>query len=314
MFENQSNCHGTNAVSTTHVTDSTPTAPLVKVTLRLTPPKDQPHEEAAKNADPEGRTWFEWDEPQLISCPSAIMVCRAFEFKSVGQDMGDKYLLGHLVVFLSVHPVNNAPLNQEVLKLELEEALLRQMSRHLKSSSRRLEITIKSFTWDPGIVRTSDVHINKPPVGGPRITLAKSYDWDVKTCYLTGQHFYPPAPLGFFYDGDPTKPVEPLVARKLGFTIDAYVLCGIVTALNTAESLTWFPDHMQAASEEDDRILASCNDASDEMFWKWGGMIRCGYRTIPAIEPNEIPKAIAQARGEPPPFETVRQFLKRPSI
>ena len=155
-----------------------------------------------------------------------------------------------------------------------------------------------------------DAYIGSRFPGAPRILLAKSYDWRVKTCHLTGEHYYPPAPLAFYYNGDATKPVSPVAAMKLGFTISSELLRALSTRLNSAENLTALPGEISSVEYRDKQYAGP--SALEATVNQWGGAINKWFRTHPEIQTQNLPAAIARATGDR--MGMAREFLRNPSM
>jgi hypothetical protein len=286
-----------------------PTAPLIRaeVTVRLETAPDPALQHEA--TPPNVLEWFNWEELPLFPAAPALLICRDREpLVPVQEESGTSS--ARLELLFSVHPVGSEPAQESVFRQAAEQAIRMGLhSRFRLAAAARLTISNIRLEFDPGTTRSIDTYIGSTMRGAPKITLAKSNDWRVKTCYLTGAHYFPPAPLAFFYEDDPSKPVCPLAAMKCGFTIAPEFLRALSARLNSADNLIALPGEIwHANNRDDDPYLPS---ELEETIDQWGGAVNQGFRTHPAIEPQNIPAAIVRATGDR--MGMAREFLRNPS-
>ncbi len=269
-----------------------PKAPLISVLVTMNLQIRQADESQAQAPGANALEWFDWDGIALFATPSALLICRDGELLESAPG-GSENITARLLLFFSVHPAGGQPLKESLFREEVNEAIRMGLRSRFKFAERaELSIADVSPVFDPGVVRLprTGVYVGSRIPGGPRIMLAMSSDWGVKTCYLTGEHFYPPAPLAFFYDGDPFKPVSPVVAIMQGFTISSELLRGLSARLNSAENLTALPGDIGYVDYCDDQYPGASE--AEQTLDKWGGAINKWYRTEPDIPPKDIAAAM----------------------
>ena len=278
----------------------------VEVKLELVKAGGDETQPSAKN----GLDWFLFEDIPQFPSPSALLVCRDLVSLRVSQGEDKDSLIGVLELLFSIHPFNPNIINEAILRAEVEKAIQMGLAERFKfKRTAQITVAVKYDAFGPGVIGNPDAYVGSRLPVGPRIVLAKSCDWAVKTCHLTGEHFYPPAPLAFYYDGDATKPVSPVVALKLGFTISSELLRALSALLNTAENLTALPGEIASVEYRDNQYAGPSE--LEAIVDQWGGAINKWFRTHPQIEPQNIPAALARATGDT--MDLAREFLRDPA-
>jgi hypothetical protein len=98
-----------------------------------------------------------------------------------------------------------------------------------------------------------------------KIVLRVNYDATDKFCCLTEQSFAQPIPLGFFFEGDRSKPVCPTHATQTGFVMQLADFLALCYTLDDEENLkSRIPNAFISASVHEDHWL---NSGPNEKDW-----------------------------------------------
>lgn len=261
-------------------------APLLEVTVHVAketsgsnPLKDDPP------ASPDPNDWFTWDLHQLFTCKSAVLVCREHEKLPTEEEPTESPLCGRLRLLCSVHPLRGKTIEPGAFEEEVAESIEDTLRFRAKDGVGSFRILSTKVKYDPTFSRTCKAY-----TGGitekETIVMGVCEDCALATCYLTGDHFYPPAPLGFFYQGDPEKPVVPYVAMHQGFTMSAEVLRALSWCLNTSRNQKQLVHSLNWMWKWADVVIY---DERDAAYWpKWGGHVCDTFRSYPVQEEKQF--------------------------
>lgn len=263
---------------------------LVKVGAQITLASRNPEVSLSRHIDWDLRCLMAEDYDHL-PCSSAVLVYRGCDKLDHLQTENPNRVRADLALYFSLHPIRSDLPDRRLLELEIQECVKFALEERASKIGMTCSCSSLWVQFDLGLVYHSDEIVGSHVQDGSNILLGVCYDWDLKTCWLTGEHFYPPAPLGFFYQGDGKKPVAPDVARRRGFTISTELLLGISSRLNTADNLVSLPAEIRGSENHlnswEDTQLARCQYPA----MSWGGQINTLYKTRPDIMPGEITRA-----------------------
>ncbi len=200
--------------------------------------------------------------------PGAVLFFQLNRFLGMTVDEPTMTVFGNTEILATIHQLKES-------KCPLAEETLRETIEYCCSNG-GLAIGLHHDRYEPANVLVTEVQFDP---GTPKetrtlwhsdhISLDESHDTTIKTCYLSGRHFYPPTPFAFFYQGDPGKPVCPTIATGVGFRmcrIDFQALCSIFGSKERLDAL----HHAMWYWDRQDLYWYQGLDVDDPMnYWKY---------------------------------------------
>jgi hypothetical protein len=215
-------------------------APLMKVVLNVKlSPKHSVMD--ALSLEPMVREWIcdEADAPMMYWDGTLILrTGKYLDFHwNEKQRSWESLVELHFTAHLRTDAHNNLPITADSLNEVFRFELPRLLRDELKKEVRITGSEVKQLVHDPGVVKENIGLAVMGSYNVDRVVLKLRNDWSLKTCFLSGEHFYMPGAVGFYYEGDLQKPVSPWLATITGFTIDDAEFLAVCLTLNKGSNL-----------------------------------------------------------------------------